>query len=139
MGKGTLGVDPYHCDRQLFSRTAVAGLLATLLAFTDARAFVLGREPWMLFFLAAAMRPRFLITLDESLQKLPVSVRVGKAVDVVGQAGKPRTISGFQTHTTPVRLGTRERGVLATEEYLSYTPVLENFAILRKNPGNEEE
>lgn len=139
MGKGTLGVDPYHCDRQLFSRTAVAGLLATLLAFTDARAFVLGREHWMLFFLAAAMRPRFLITLDESLQKLPVSVRVGKAVDVVGQAGKPRTISGFQTHTTPVRLGTRERGVLATEEYLSYTPVLENFAILRKNPGNEEE
>ncbi|KAJ8582455.1 hypothetical protein M405DRAFT_830643 [Rhizopogon salebrosus TDB-379] len=25
------------------------------------------------------------------------------AVDVVGQAGKPRTISGFQTHQTPVR------------------------------------
>ena len=139
MGKGTIGVDPYHCDRQLFSRTAVAGLLATLLAFTDARGFVLDRAHWMLFYLSAAMRPRFLITLDESLQKLPVSVRVGKAVDVVGQAGKPRTISGFQTHTTPVRLGTRERGVLATEEYLAYTPVLENFAILRKNPGNEEE
>lgn len=42
------------------------------------------------------MYPRFLITLDEELNPLPVSVRVGKAVDVVGQAGKPRTISGFQ-------------------------------------------
>ena len=105
MGKGTLGIDPYHTDRQLFSYTAVAGLLSTLISLTDVRNFVLDRSHWMLFFLTAAMRPRFLITLDESLEPLPVSVRVGKAVDVVGQAGKPRTISGFQTHTTPVRLG----------------------------------
>lgn len=122
MGKGTIGIDPYHTDRQLFSFSAIAGLLATLLAFTDARGFVLDRTHWMLFWLSAAMRPRFLITLDESLEPLPVSVRVGKAVDTVAQAGKPRTISGFQTHNTPVRLGSRERGVLATEEYLSYTP-----------------
>lgn len=37
MGKGLIGVDPYHTDRQLYSYTAVAGLLATLVAFTDAR------------------------------------------------------------------------------------------------------
>ena len=62
-----------------------------------------------------------------------------QAVDVVGQAGKPRTISGFQTHTTPVRLGTTERAELATEEYISYAPVLEGFVILKKNPGWEKE
>ena len=76
---------------------------------------------------------------DESLEPLPVSVRVGKAVDVVGQAGKPRTISGFQTHTTPVRLGSHERGVLGTEEYLSYTPIMEHFVILHKNPGSSSD
>lgn len=48
-----------------------------------------------------------------------------QAVDVVGQAGKPRTISGFQTHQTPVRLGHSERAELATEEYMSYSHVLE--------------
>ena len=101
-------------------------------------AVVLDRTHWMLYFLATAMRPRFLITLDEQLNTLPVSVRVGKAVDVVGQAGRPRTISGFQTHNTPVRLGSHERGVLATEEYLSYAPIMEGFVILHKNPGNEE-
>lgn len=37
MGKGTIGINPYHTDRQLMSRTAVAGLLATLVSFTDAR------------------------------------------------------------------------------------------------------
>ena len=62
-----------------------------------------------------------------------------QAVDVVGQAGKPRTISGFQTHSTPVRLGTTERAELATEEFIPYSNVLENFVILQKNPGWESE
>lgn len=37
MGKGTIGINPFHSDRNLMSRTAVAGLLATVLAFTDAK------------------------------------------------------------------------------------------------------
>ena len=85
------------------------------------------------------MSPRFLITLNEDLENIPVSVRVGQAVDVVGQAGKPRTISGFQTHSTPVRLGTTERAELATEEYIPFAHVLEGFVILQKNPGWEKE
>lgn len=57
-----------------------------------------------------------LVTLNENLKPQPVSVRVGQAVDVVGQAGKPKTITGFQTHTTPVILAHGERAELATEE-----------------------
>lgn len=140
MGKGTIGINPYHTDRQLMSRTAVCGILSLLVSFTDARGFVLDKSHWMLYFLVSAMYPRFLITLDEGeLQPLPTSVRVGKAVDVVGQAGKPRTISGFQTHTSPVRLGSYERAELGTDEYLSYANVLEGIVILRKNPGYEKE
>ncbi|SPO24427.1 probable RPN1 - 26S proteasome regulatory subunit [Ustilago trichophora] len=139
MGKGTIGINPYHTDRQLMSRTAVAGILALLTSMTDARGFVLDQSHWMLYFLSSAMYPRFLITLDEKLEPLATSVRVGKAVDVVGQAGKPRTISGFQTHTTPVRVGTFERAELGTEEYLSYAHVLEGFSILLKNPGYVKE
>ena len=43
-----------------------------------------------------------------------------QAVDVVGQAGKPKTITGFQTHTTPVLLAYGERAELATEECILY-------------------
>ena len=93
----------------------------------------------MLYFLVPAMYPRFLMTLDEELNNIPVTVRVGQAVDVVDQAGKPRTISGFQTHSTPVRLGTTERAELATEEYIPFAHVLEGFVILQKNPGWENE
>ena len=62
-----------------------------------------------------------------------------KAVDVVGQAGKPRTISGFQTHQTPVRMGTTERAELGTEQYIPFAAVLEGFVILAKNEGWEDE
>lgn len=96
---------------------------------------ILGRSHYLLYTLATAMQPRMLITFDEDLNPLAVPVRVGIAVDVVGQAGKPKTITGFQTHTTPVLLAMGERAELATEEYISLTPTMEGFVILRKNPN----
>jgi 26S proteasome regulatory subunit N1 len=79
-----------------------------------------------------------LMTLDEEGKPLPVTVRVGQAVDVVGQAGKPKTITGFQTHTTPVLLGVGDRAELATEKYIPVTPILEGCVILRPNPDYVE-
>lgn len=38
MGKGTIGINPFFSDRNIMSRPAIAGLLATLTAFTDAKA-----------------------------------------------------------------------------------------------------
>ena len=38
MGKGTIGISPFYLDRTILSKTAIAGLLATLTAFTDAKA-----------------------------------------------------------------------------------------------------
>lgn len=123
---------------------------------------ILGKSHYVLYGLVAAMQPRMLVTFDEELRPLPVSVRVGQvrgsqgwggavlmslrvpgielallsqAVDVVGQAGKPKTITGFQTHTTPVLLAHGERAELATEEHVPVTPILEGFVILRKNPN----
>ena len=37
MGKGTITINPFFHDRQILSRTATAGLLATIVAFTDAK------------------------------------------------------------------------------------------------------
>ncbi|CAH1786305.1 unnamed protein product [Owenia fusiformis] len=138
MGKGTLTLCPYHSDRTLMSPVAVAGLLATLVSCLDVKNIILGKSHYILYTLVSAMQPRMLVTFDEELRPLPVSVRVGQAVDVVGQAGKPKSITGFQTHTTPVLLAYGERAELATEEYLSQTPVMEGFVILKKNPDYDE-
>ncbi|KAL7991043.1 hypothetical protein Chor_014473 [Crotalus horridus] len=138
LGKGTLTLCPYHSDRQLMSQVAVAGLLTPaqpLSLVLLSLLVILGKSHYVLYGLVAAMQPRMLVTFDEELRPLPVSVRVGQAVDVVGQAGKPKTITGFQTHTTPVLLAHGERAELATEEHIPVTPILEGFVILRKNPN----
>ncbi|KAJ3324198.1 proteasome regulatory particle base subunit [Blyttiomyces sp. JEL0837] len=134
MGKGTLTMNPFHSNKLLLSNVAVAGIFTTLTAFTDAKALVLDKAHYFLYYLIPAIYPRFLMTLDENLKSLAVTVRVGQAVDTVGQAGRPKTITGFQTHSTPVLLAYSERAELATEEYIPYTNVLEGFVILKKNP-----
>jgi 26S proteasome regulatory subunit N1 len=108
----------------------------------------------MLYLLVTAMYPCFLITLNEELISVPITVRVGQvctvrdsniqssanyilqAVDVVGQAGKPWTISGFQTHQKLVRLCTTEQAESAMEDFIPFTHVLEGFVVLQKNPSN---
>jgi len=151
-GKGTLSLRPYHTDRFLLSPVALAGLLATIVAMMDNKqgieplalpssepnfpiSVVDGQYHYYLFYLVTAMYPRFLVTLDESMKPVVVNVRVGQAMDVVGQAGRPKTISGFQTHSTPVLLAHSERAELATEEYIPLSHVMEGLVILRKNPA----
>ncbi|KXZ55777.1 hypothetical protein GPECTOR_2g1327 [Gonium pectorale] len=134
MGKGLLTVNPYHTDRQLCSGVALAGVLSVVFPCLDLKATVAGKHHYLLYCLAAAMKPRMLLTLDEEGRPLPVPCRVGTAVDTVAQAGRPKTITGFQTHTTPVLLGVGERAELATEEWLPLSPVLEGQVILTKNP-----
>ena len=50
------------------------------------------------------------------------------------QAGRPKAITGFQTHTTPVLLSVGERAELASQKYLPLSSVLEGTVILRPNP-----
>ncbi|CAI6342293.1 unnamed protein product [Periconia digitata] len=132
MGKGTLSANPYHTDRQVLSRVAAAGLLTVLVSLIDAKQFIVGNAHYLLYFMATAIQPRFLITLDEELKPLTVNVRVGQAVDIVGQAGRPKTITGWQTQSTPVLLSHGERAELEDEKYLSLSNVLEGVVILRK-------
>lgn len=132
MGKGTMSLSPFHTDRQILSRVSAAGLLAVIVAMIDAKQFITKDAHYLLYFLVTAMHPRFLVTLDENLKPLTVNVRVGQAVDVVGQAGRPKTITGWQTQSTPVLLGFGERAELEDEEYISVSNTLEGLVILKK-------
>ena len=132
MGKGTMSLNPFHTDRQVLSRVSAAGLLTVLVAMIDAKQFITSNAHYLLYFLVTAMHPRFLVTLDENLKPLTVNVRIGQAVDVVGQAGRPKTITGWQTQSTPVLLAHGERAELEDEEYISLSSTLEGLVILRK-------
>lgn len=132
MGKGTMTLNPFHTDRQVLSRVSAAGLLTVLVSMIDAKQFVLAEHHYLLYFLITSMYPRFLVTLDEDLKPLTVNVRVGQAVDIVGQAGRPKTITGWQTQSTPVLLAYGERAELEDEQYIPLSSTLEGLVILRK-------
>jgi len=137
MGKGLMTLNPFRNER-LLCPAALAGIVTVLHSMLDAKETILGRHHYLLYCLAPAMVPRMLLTVDEELKPLPVSVRVGQAVDVVGQAGKPKSITGFQTHTTPVLLAANERAELATEKYLAVSSNMEGVVILKPNPDYVE-
>ena len=48
---------------------------------------ILGEHHYFLYYLVNAMQPRMMMTMSEDLKPLPVLVRVGQAVDIIGQAG----------------------------------------------------
>jgi len=134
MGKGTLTLSPFHTERQVMSRVGAAGLLTVLVSLIDAKQFILADSHYLLYYLVTSMFPRFLVTLDEDLKPVQVNVRVGQAVDVVGQAGRPKTITGWQTQSTPVVLAHGERAELEDEKYIALSKVMEGLVILKKNP-----
>ena len=94
LGKGLVTINPYHSDRQLLSPLSLAALLTLLWCGSETSTTLCGSHAFMAFHLAPAMRPRMLMTVDEAGDVVPVSVRVGTAVDTVAQAGKPKSITG---------------------------------------------
>ena len=136
LGRGLYTLSPYYSEGALLNPVAAAGLLTVLAVGVGPNALkqtLLGRYHYLLYALALAVRPRFLITLDADTEEpVPLPVRVGQAVDTVGQAGRPKTITGFQTHTTPVLLSAGERAELATDDWTGDAAVLEGMVLVRK-------
>eukprot|EP01083_Nonionella_stella_P132487 402806_1 len=163
LGKGLLTIKCFHSDRFLLSKVSICGILTSLFcnigtSFPPKEDPSLSKEentvPWsgntisllsdfhyLLYTLNLCIKPRMLITLDAlNLKPLLTTVRVGQALDTVGQAGKnPKRITGFQTHETPILLQYNDRAILAQDTFVSVCSVLEGFAILRKNPESEQE
>ncbi|RID52574.1 hypothetical protein BRARA_G00027 [Brassica rapa] len=127
----------YNLEKNM--TTALAGIVTLLHACLNMKPIILGKYHYVLYFLVLAMQPRMMLTVDKDLKPLSVPVRVGQAVDVVGQAGRPKTITGFQTHSTPVLLAAGERAELATDKYIPLSPILEGFIILEENADYREE
>lgn len=134
-GKGLVTMNPFYGDAKfLESKTALGGILTVLFSCLDMKGTILGKSHFLLYFLSLATKPRMVFTVDENMEFKETSVRVGQAVDTVGQAGRPKSITGFQTHSTPVLLAAGERAEMATEEYLTSAASLEGIVVLRKNP-----
>ncbi|AAS51298.1 ACR072Cp [Eremothecium gossypii ATCC 10895] len=136
LGKGTMTLDVFN-DAQVLNKVTLASLLTVLIGLTSPT-FML-KHHQLFYYLNSGIRPKFILTLNEEGEPIKVNVRVGQAVDTVGQAGKPKTITGWITQSTPVLLNHGERAELETNEYISYASRIEGVVILKKNPNYKEE
>lgn len=78
------------------SNPGLGALLVVLHACIDIKGTIMDKFHYLLFYLGISMNPRYLSTVDTDLKPVSVTVRVGQAVETVGQAGRPKTITGFQ-------------------------------------------
>ncbi|OBA19060.1 26S proteasome regulatory complex, non-ATPase subcomplex, Rpn1 subunit [Metschnikowia bicuspidata var. bicuspidata NRRL YB-4993] len=140
LGKGTLTLTPFNVERSILNKVSLASLLTVSVSLLDPKEFILSDSAnetthQFLYCLTPAVKPKMLITVDEDLNPIKVNVRVGQAVDVVGQAGKPKTITGWVTQATPVMLNYGERAELENnDEWVSLSHTLEGIVILKKSP-----
>jgi hypothetical protein len=75
----------------------MGGILVLLHGCIDIKGTVLDKMHYLFYYLAPAMNPRYLSLIDAATgASVSASVRVGMAVETVGQAGRPKTITGFQ-------------------------------------------
>ncbi|XP_018362423.1 PREDICTED: 26S proteasome non-ATPase regulatory subunit 2-like isoform X1 [Trachymyrmex cornetzi] len=154
LGKGTLSLSPLRYSSKILDYTALAGLMVVLVACLDCRNLILSQSHYLMYCLAIAMEPRWLVTVNENLtvckrivgckysrfrndiinilQNLPVLVRIGQSVNVVGKAGNPKSIVGGHVQTTPVLLCMGEKAELVSDQYEPLSSVLEGFVILRE-------
>lgn len=68
MIQGTLSISPLRYASKVLDQAALAGLMVVLVAFLDCRNLILGKSHYLMYCLALAMEPRWLVTLDENLQ-----------------------------------------------------------------------
>ena len=134
LGKGTCTLNPITNDGNSMDKSAMAAILTVMHCCLDLPNILIKHYPYLLYSLAAAIRPRYVVTVNEESEQVPISVRVGQAVDTVGAPGNPRTLSGFTTNNTPVLLSVGDRAELVTDDYLPMTPVIEGIVVVRKNP-----
>jgi 26S proteasome regulatory subunit N1 len=134
LGQGTLTLSPTYGDSLILNPVALGALLVLAHAaiYADTLLVSDSGDPLLFYFIAPAIAPRFLVTIDEELNIVRIPVRVGTALDVVGQAGSPRQVAGFQQLDTPVLIAAGQRAEIVDDTWEPLSPILEGFVIIRK-------
>ena len=139
MGKGIITLDPVYSHKLLINNIGLSGVLITLFGFTETEGLMCGKHQFLLYSLALGMKPKLVMTVDEKLHPKDIQLMIGQAVDIVGQTGNPRAISGFQIHSSPAVINTGERCELNGDDYISYSDVLEGIVIVKEKERKKEE
>lgn len=135
MGKGHLTLSPLLNDRTTVSPTALMGLLTLTHSALDLEKTILDKYHYMFFSITPSISPRMVIAVNEEMEPVDgIQVRVGLPVDTVALPGKPKAITGFQTHATPVLLSIVDKVEVADEKYRPVASIIEGAFVVEEKP-----
>ncbi len=83
-GKGLVGLNQYYSDGFLYNKTGFAGLFIIFNAMLDMQENLIKNHHYMLYYTALGIYPKMLFVLDENLENVDVTLRVGQSLDTVG-------------------------------------------------------
>ena len=83
-GKGTLTINQFYSNGFLYNKTGFAGLFILAHSMMNMEEFYLKDQHYLLFYSALGLFPKYLFTLDENLNNVDISIRVGQGIDTVG-------------------------------------------------------
>jgi 26S proteasome regulatory subunit N1 len=63
LGKGLLTINPIHSHNFLLNNVALAGLLISILSFTEVEPLICGKHQYLVYSLCLAMTPRMIMTV----------------------------------------------------------------------------
>ncbi|CCW59536.1 unnamed protein product [Phytomonas sp. EM1] len=133
MGKGHLTLSPLQNDRLTVSQPALMGLLTLLHCALDLNKTILDKYHYMVLAITPSISPRMVLAVDETMEPVKgIQVRVGLPMDTVALPGKPKAITGFQTHTTPVLLASTDKVELADIKYRSILSIVEGVFVVEQ-------
>jgi 26S proteasome regulatory subunit N1 len=61
LGKGLMTINPQHSNNFLMNNVSLAGLLTSIMAFTESESLIGGRHQYLIYSLALAMTPRMVM------------------------------------------------------------------------------
>jgi 26S proteasome regulatory subunit N1 len=74
LGQGLMTLSPTYGDSRLIHPVGLASLLIVAYACIRTDELVVRTDPLLLFFVAPAISPRFLVTLNENLEMIPIQL-----------------------------------------------------------------
>jgi 26S proteasome regulatory subunit N1 len=126
LGRGTLLLTPMLSGS--IDPRAFVGLMGFSFCFIERSFRIIDRFYFLVLLLSLGVRTKYVITLDSSGAIVKTGIRVGTPVDVSGVAGRPKRISGAQTHETPVILQPSEAAEITEQTPL--TSLVEDIVVV---------
>ncbi|KAK2948905.1 putative 26S proteasome non-ATPase regulatory subunit 2 [Blattamonas nauphoetae] len=137
LGKGSLTLNPVCYDGKLIRLSSMVGLILFSNVILTSDELLLKDYPFLFFLFTPAIHPRVVTTVTPDGTFVPVSLRLGQAVDFAGLPGNPNVVTGFQTMKSPCVLQAGQRVQFVDTDHTVVTDIVDDVMVVDEPKSSE--